>query len=178
MAYEKISAALENPNRILVASLVPDEDDCDSISSAIFFVYDVGHGSWKVLEPAQRKLHPQCPLGSRGRAVAVANFLYWITDDYQLLCYDLDSDLWLLGHLDGLLIPSAEPHLPGLVHLENHRFCILQCPIADDHCSYYVQCNIFDVTHMPEEKSLGISVVWAHKYTMADPTTITDCLLL
>ncbi|KAE8098853.1 hypothetical protein FH972_016887 [Carpinus fangiana] len=84
MSYFIISAALENPNRILVASKLPQapSEGCsyDNLS-AVFFVYDVGHGDWKTLEPAQRKIHRSCPFGLFGIAQAVGNFLYWITKD-------------------------------------------------------------------------------------------------
>jgi hypothetical protein len=175
----KISAALENPNRILVTSQVPSvPGDYSGNISAIFFVYDVGHGYWKMLEPAQRKIHPKCPLGApRGTARAVGNFLYWITDGCELLCYDLDLDVWLLGHLDGIFFPEYCLFNPGFVHLENHRFCILQCPPVSG-VSLYVHCNIIDVTHIPEEESLGVSVVWSYKFKTEDPTTIMECFLL
>jgi hypothetical protein len=175
----KISAALENPNRILVTSQVPSvPGDYSGNISAIFFVYDVGHGYWKMLEPAQRKIHPKCPLGAPlGMAQAVANFLYWITEDLKLLCYDLDLDMWLLGPLDGIVLRHGHPFLPVFVHLENHRFCILQCPLYEDN-DYYIQCNIVDVTRIPEEKSLDVSVVWSHKFKTDKPTTIMEWCLL
>jgi hypothetical protein len=182
MSYYIISAALENPNRILVASEVelpepPIEDTCYDYRSAVFFVYDVGHGDWKMLEPAQRKIHRSCPLGALGMAQAVANFLYWITEDLKLLCYDLDLDMWLLGPLDGIVLRHGHPFLPVFVHLENHRFCILQCPLYEDN-DYYIQCNIVDVTRIPEEKSLDVSVVWSHKFKTNKPTTIMEWCLL
>jgi hypothetical protein len=184
MSYFRISAALENPNRILVASEVPQSPPInggcsyDNLS-AVFFVYDVGHGDWKVLEPAQRKIHPSCPLGTQGMAQAVANFLYWITKDLDLLCYDLDLDMWLLGPLDGIKLPQCDddPFCPAFVHLENHRFCILHCPLHVDN-DYYIQCDIFDVTHIPQEKSLDVSVVWSHKFKTDKPTTIMEWCLL
>jgi hypothetical protein len=182
MSYFIISAALENPNRILVASKLPQAPSkgrsYDNLSAA-FFVYDVGHGDWKTLEPAQRKIHSSCPLGRHGMAQAVANFLYWITMDLQLLCYDLDLDMWLLGPLDGIALPPRgdDTFRPAFVHLENHRFCILQCPLYEDN-DYYIQCDIFDVTHIPEKKSLGVSVVWSHKFKTNEPTTIMEWCLL
>jgi hypothetical protein len=174
MSYFMISAALENPSRILVAFKVPQSPDRTSLESyydnlsAVFFVYDIEHGDWKTLEPAQRKIHRSCPFGLFGMAQAVANFLYWITEDMELLCYDLDLDMWFLGPLDGIVLPRDDTFLPVFFHLENHRFCILRC----------LQCDIFDVTHMPEEKRLGVSVVWSHKFKTDEPTPITDWCLL
>jgi hypothetical protein len=180
MSYFIVSAALENPNRILVALKVPQapSEGCsyDNLS-AVFFVYDVGHGDWKTLEPAQRKIHRSCPFGLFGMAQAVANFLYWITKGRELLCYDLDLDMWFLGPLDGIVLPHDEAFLPVFVHLENHRFCILQCPLYKDN-DYYIQCDIIDVTRISEEESLGVSVVWSHKFKMDDPTTIMEWCLL
>ena len=180
MSFSRISAALENPNRILVASEVPQlpSGGCyyDNLS-AVFFVYDVGNGDWKMLEPAQRKIHRSCPIRTQGMAQAVANFLYWITEDLYLLCYDLDLDMWFLGPLDGILLPHDEAFLPVFVHLENHRFCILQCPLCKDN-DYYIQCDIIDVTRIPEEESLGVSVVWSHKFKTDEPTTIMEWCLL
>jgi hypothetical protein len=112
-----------------------------------------------------------------GTARAVGNFLYWITDGCELLCYDLDLDVWLLGHLDGIFFPEYCLFNPGFVHLENHRFCILQCPPVSG-VGLYVHCNIIDVTHIPEEESLGVSVVWSYKFKTEDPTTIMECFLL
>jgi hypothetical protein len=180
MSYVMFSAALENPDRILVALRVrqapSDGCSCDNIS-AVFFVYDVGHGYWTTLEPAQRKIHRRCPFGLLGMAQAVANFLYWITKDWKLLCYDLDLDMWFLGPLDGIELPHDDIFLPVFVHLENHRFCILQCPLYEDN-DYYIQCDIVDVTRIPENNSLGVSVVWSHKFKTDEPTTITEWCLL
>jgi hypothetical protein len=181
MSFSRISAALENPNRILVASEVPQPPNSgcsfDSLS-AVFFVYDVGHGNWKMLEPAQRKIHSSCPIRTHGMAQAVANFLYWITEDLNLLCYDLDLDMWLLGPLDGIALPRGDDTFrPAFIHLENHRFCILRCPLYEDN-DYYIQCDIFDVTHIPEKKSLGVSVVWSHKFKTDEPTAIMEWCLL
>jgi hypothetical protein len=110
-------------------------------------------------------------------AQAVANFLYWITNDWKLLCYDLDLDMWFLGPLDGIELPHDDIFLPVFVHLENHRFCILQCPLYEDN-DYYIQCDIVVVTRIPENNSLGVSVVWSHKFKTNEPTTITEWCLL
>jgi hypothetical protein len=55
MKYQIIYATFENPNMILVASCIPGEDNYNS--SAMIFVYDIRHGSWKMLELAQHKIH-------------------------------------------------------------------------------------------------------------------------
>lgn len=180
MSYFIISAALENPNRILVASQTPESlaPGCSYDNKfAVFFVYDVGHGYWKMLEPARRKIHRNCPIGWGGMARAAGSFLYWITEDLDLLCYDLDLDMWLLGELNGIVLPHGDPFVPVFVHLENHRFCILQCPLYEEN-NYYIQCKIVDVTRIPEEKRLGVSVVWSHQFKTDDPTTIRECCLL
>jgi hypothetical protein len=49
MEFHIISAALENPNRILVAS--PGQEQ-GRYTLATFFTYDVQNCSWKLLEPA------------------------------------------------------------------------------------------------------------------------------
>ena len=75
-----ISAALENPNRILVASI--DQGDIDEgclDTSATSFTYEVQNRSWECLKPCRRNMHRDCPVGRRGTAIAVGNILYWIT---------------------------------------------------------------------------------------------------
>jgi hypothetical protein len=182
-----ISAALESPERILVAYHAKDDN-----SSAIFYAYDVQHRSWGMLAPAKRKLHRLCDTRWRERAVSVGNTLYWIErpedevlkDDLLFIAYDLDLDLWLEGTLKehgvfffqdyGIL--GAEARHPGFLHLEKHKFCLLQC--ADDD---YLRCVIVEISPMPPTKSLGISVVWDQKYAMepkisrGSPTVLVYC---
>jgi hypothetical protein len=124
-------------------------------------------------------MHPECPVGWRGKAVAVGNILYWITDDVHLLACDLDLDLWLIGNLKGLnfRFEFEEPALPGFIHLEDQRFCIIQRTSESD---AYIDCILFDVSPMPEKKKLRISIVSTIKYKTKTWThfCITDCLLL
>jgi len=172
-----ISAALKNPDRIIVAYRVPDDR-----SYAIFYAYNVNHRSWAMLAPAKRKLHRFCDARCRDDvwlegAVSVNNTLYWInrtnkwidrTDEILLIAYDLDLDMWLEGRLKGitnLFFQDYELHngirIPAFLHLEKQRFCFFK-RVVDD----YLHCVIVDVSHMPEEKTLGISVVWDQKYAM------------
>jgi hypothetical protein len=82
-----------------------------------------------------------------------------------LIAYDLKLDVWLEGHVEGLessCLPYCEVEgglgLPHLVHLENERFCVLECTLDD-----YLHCMVIDVSHMHDE-TIGISVAWEHKY--------------
>ncbi|KAE8076054.1 hypothetical protein FH972_014727 [Carpinus fangiana] len=146
-----ISAALENPNRILVASIAQgDFDTC-----ATFFTYDVQNRSWECLKPCRRNMHRDCPVGRRGTAIAVGNILYWITKKAKLLAYDLDLDLWLLGSIEG-------PGIPWVVS-DNDQ---------------HIECDLFDVSPMPKKKKLRISFVSTIKYRTDHPVIITHCLLL
>jgi hypothetical protein len=182
-----ISAALESPERILVAYRAKDDN-----SSAIFYSYDVQHRSWGMLAPAKRKLHRLCDTRWRERAISVGNTLYWIErhedevfkDDILFIAYDLNLNLWLEGTLKehgvfffqdyGIL--GAEARHPGFLHLEKHKFCLLQCADND-----YLRCVIVEISPMPQTKSLGISVVWDQKYAMepkrsrGSPTVLVYC---
>ncbi|KAE8098827.1 hypothetical protein FH972_016862 [Carpinus fangiana] len=116
--------ALENPNRILIASLT-ERGELFLDGKARFFQYDLSHQYWKIL--FERYIHPKCPLGyDGGKALAVGNKLYWITNDAMLLVYCLDDDKWLLGNLKGrgisFLDKCKESFPPVLLHLENKRF--------------------------------------------------------
>jgi len=185
-----ISAALESPERIIVAYRAKDDD-----SFAIFYAYDVQHRSWGMLAPAKRKLHRLCDTRWKVRAVSVGNTLYWIErpedevlkDNLLFIAYDLDLDLWLEGTLKehgvfffqdyGIL--GAEGRHPGFLHLEKHKFCLLQCAVDD-----YLRCVIVEISPMPQTKSLGISVVWDQKYAMepkkicGSPTVLVYCDIL
>jgi hypothetical protein len=69
-----LSAALQNPDRLVVAHRVPTEP-----YSAIFYAYDLQHRSWKMLEPAKRKLPRYRVVRDEvwlERAVSVDNTLY------------------------------------------------------------------------------------------------------
>jgi hypothetical protein len=69
-----LSAALQNPDRLVVAHHVPTEP-----YSAIFYAYDLQHRSWKMLEPAKRKLPRYRVVRDEvwlERAVSVDNTLY------------------------------------------------------------------------------------------------------
>ncbi|XP_062153411.1 uncharacterized protein LOC133861636 [Alnus glutinosa] len=182
-----ISAALESPERILVAYHTKDDK-----RSAIFYSYDVQHRTWGMLAPAKRKLHRLCDTRWRERAISVGNTLFWIErhedevfkDDILFIAYDLDLDLWLEGTLKehgvfffqdyGIL--GTEARHPGFLHLEKHKFCLLQCAYND-----YLRCVIVEISPMPQTKSLGISVVWDQKYAMepkkspGSPTVLVYC---
>jgi len=182
-----ISAALESPERILVAYHTKDDK-----RSAIFYSYDVQHRTWGMLAPAKRKLHRLCDTRWRERAISVGNTLYWIErhenevfkDDILFIAYDLNLNLWLEGTLKehgvfffqdyGIL--GAEARHPGFLHLEKHKFCLLQCADND-----YLRCVIVEISPMPQTKSLGISVVWDQKYAMepkrsrGSPTVLVYC---
>ncbi|KAE8125241.1 hypothetical protein FH972_020074 [Carpinus fangiana] len=67
-------------------------------SFANFFIYDVEKCCWKTLDPACLKINSKCPLGIEGKAVAVGNYLYWITEDVHLLAFGFNLDLWLTGN--------------------------------------------------------------------------------
>jgi hypothetical protein len=169
-----ICAALENPNRIIVATPTI-EGKPFSDGKARFFLYDLSHKYWKILP--ERNLHPKCPLGyDGGKALAVGSKLYWITEDAMLLVYYFDSDIWVLGNLKGLgisfLDKCSEPSPPILLHLGDGRFSMVQCAFG------YVHCVIIDVVHKPLDNSLAISVVRTHKYKVDSPSVIQNCFLL
>jgi hypothetical protein len=178
MGAHIICAALENPNRILVASLsyFPDDEEHEPVfddSFANFFIYEVQNCSWKMLCPARRDLAAQCPLGFIGKAVAVGNWLYWITIHLELLAYDFESDLWLTGWIEGLSIPVIgfnQPDIPCLLHLKDERFCIIKCTTVRYPRDCYIECILFDVSPVPEKTILRISAVSRIKYKMTDPT--------
>lgn len=174
-----LSAALENPNRILVASL-PEGDRFGSFAN--FFMYDVQNSSWKMLDPVRRFIHRNCPLGFRGKAVAVGNYLYWVTYNLRLLAYNFDLDLWLTGNLKGRNIKSLKyQKLPdAFFHLENERFCILQHSVDRCHSdpNQHIHCLLFDVSPMPDDKNLHISIVSNSKYKMTYSTEIKDAFLM
>ena len=70
MKYLIISAALENPKRILVASI--DQGDIDEgclDTSATSFTYEVQNRSWECLKPCRRNMHRDCPVGPGGTAI-------------------------------------------------------------------------------------------------------------
>jgi hypothetical protein len=158
-----ICATLENPDRIIAAFCVLED-----YNYATFYEYDVHHRSWKELEPARRKIHPMCRREWLQRTLSVGNTLYWIErrhDEIMLIAYDVDLDVWLERHVEGLetsCIPydelSGGPGLPRLLHLEKRRFCVLECTVDD--C---LHCLVFDVSHT-RDKSMGISFAWEQKY--------------
>jgi hypothetical protein len=97
-----ISAALENPSRILAAFYVPNTG---RRYTAMFCTYNVQYRCWEMLAPAERELHRNYPVGSLQRTVVVHNTLYWVTrvaNEIRLLAYDLDLDTWVEGRLKGL----------------------------------------------------------------------------
>jgi hypothetical protein len=154
MGTQILSAALENPNRILVAS-IPLVYDPNFRSFANFFIYEVQSCSWKMLDPACRKLH-KYPLGPfMGRSVAVGNYIYWITIDFKLLAYDFELDLWLTGWIEGLDLPVPgyePPYIPRLFHLEKERFCIIKFTTVRDPPRRLLHCILFDVLSCAREE--------------------------
>jgi hypothetical protein len=53
-----VSTALENPNRILIASIVQGDIDEDCVDTcATFFTYDVQNPSWECLKPCCHNIH-------------------------------------------------------------------------------------------------------------------------
>jgi hypothetical protein len=176
MGYHILCAALENPDRILVASIPEFSGDEDrlpvfDLSVANFFIYQVQNCSWKMLCPGHRRLVARCPLGNIGKAVAVGNCLYWITYQRKILAYDLESDLWLNGWIEGLSIPVIgfnQSDIPCLLHLKDERFCVIRCTTFPHDC--YIECILFDVSPVPEKRILRISAVSRIKYKTTDPT--------
>jgi hypothetical protein len=101
-----LSAALQNPDRLVVAHRVPTDR-----YSAIFYAYDLQHRSWEILEPTKRKLPRYHVVRDEvwlEIAVGVENTLYWIVrpigmdEDIFFIAYDVNSDMWLDGYLKGL----------------------------------------------------------------------------
>jgi hypothetical protein len=164
-----LSAVLQNPDRLIVAQRVPDD-----LYSAIFYTYDLQHRSWKLLEPAKRELPRYRVYGDElwlERPISVNNTLFWVERPIGMkghilfIAYDLNSDLWLEGHL-GLgrfFFPEysdfGEFTRPSFFHLEKERFCLFQCS-NDDHA----RCIIVEVSRIPGEKTLAISVLWDQHY--------------
>ena len=159
IGYHIVFAALENPNSILVASLPLH-------LFANFFIYDVEKCCWKTLDPACRKINSKCPLGIQGKAVAVGNYLYWITEDVHLLAFGFNLDLWLTGNFKGLNIAFLEYDEPALTGFSIWRM--------KDSVLYNVQLILIHLivmfnafyllSPMPEKKSLRVSIVSTIKY--------------
>jgi len=179
-SFTIISAALENPNRILVAFHVSD-----TWYSAMFYAYNVQHRSWEMLAPAQRNIHPHYPKGSTQRTVTVHNTLYWFTlvnDEVFLIAYNLDLDMWLEGSLKDFGIFYDTPIC--LFHLDKQRFCLLQTltgeitPDGNIPLDADLYCIVVDVSHMPGENRLGISLAWKQMFKVDCPYPFSDCLLL
>lgn len=166
-----ISAAVKNPDRIIVAYRVLGDD-----FSAIFYAYSVKHESWDMLAPARRKLHPLCTPEWLGKGVSAGNTIYWLDRKDEIImwfAYDFDLDVWLEGRLKSYqLCPPGT--LPFLIHLEKQRFCLLQC--VDD----YVYCVIVNVSRMSNHNTLDISVVREQKYAMklGESPTVSYCAML
>lgn len=170
-----ISAALENPNRILVATKTAQCRRFSRTFMSTFYAYDVRRRSWE--KHAERKVDARCPLGYSGRAVAaVGDTLYWLTDATMLLSYNLAQDLWLKGSLKGVGISFLDkyddPYTPGFVHLENQMFCVLQCASSSE-----LECVTVHV-EPTSRKKLVISVVAIRKYVTELPTHVSKCLSL
>jgi len=163
-----ICAALENPNRILVASSYRKGD------YLVFYQYNVEQGCWKMLHKPKRQVHWQCPTRHGGRAVTVGNTLYWITRNTSLLAYDVVEDVWLSGDAKGQGISSVEYdsyYTGSFIHLEGERFAIVQT------VGKTVEFAIIDV-YRKEGFELGISVVSIHKYKTEYDYSVESCFLL
>ena len=187
LGYRFICAALENPNRILVASSTETETG----ETSEFCQYDVGKDCWELMEKPVRKLHYRCPLGHEGKAVTAGNTLYWVTDNNtKLIAYDVDHDMWLLGSLKGIGISFLEYEEPCpfcLIHLEDERFCIVQQSF--ENC-VEIQCVIIevyrkrrdnrptDIYRKGSDNSLGIKVGSVHKYGVEENFSVTHCFLI
>jgi hypothetical protein len=183
-----LAAALENPNRILVGFDVPGKR-----KTAMFCTYNVQNRSWEFLEPAERKIHPNYPVGSLQKTVTVDNTLYWVArkaNEIILIAYNLDLDMWLEGRLQGLGILLFEDdhelsiQFPFLFHLEKQRFCLLQTSshlTPDGHFQSVadLHCVAVDISHMPDGKNrLDISLAWEQIYKVDGPGGLSDCLLM
>jgi hypothetical protein len=164
-----IFAALENPNRIMIAPLLKREKDF-----AIFYMYDVENLIWCSL--GKRQVHHRCPIGWEewGQLVVTAgNTLYWITCKSRLLAYNIEKDFKSEGKLTGLgisFLKHKKSHVPGFVHLEGQLFGLLQ--VVSDQELHLV---IIDVAI--QSSSLQISVVANHRYKTEYPTIQSDCFL-
>ncbi|XP_062167378.1 uncharacterized protein LOC133873657 [Alnus glutinosa] len=168
-----ISAVLEDPTRIVVAT---QTGPCNRISDTIpstFYAYDVRCRSWEKF--AERELDTRCPLGHLGITVTAGNALYWLTEPTELLSYNISQDLWLEGNLKGLGISFLDgyddPPFPGFGHLENQKFYLLQCVSIHE-----IECVTVHVE--PTQKELVISVVAIRKYVTNLPSLVSDCLSL
>ena len=168
-----LAAALENPNRLLVGFGVPGKH-----MTAVFCTYNVQNRSWEFLEPAERNIHPNYPVGSLQKTVTVDNTLYWVArkaSEIILIAYNLDLDMWLEGRLRGLGILLFEDdhdlciEFPFLFHLEKQRFCLLQTSshlTPDGHfpSDADLHCVAVDISHMPGENRLDIWLAWEQIY--------------
>jgi len=179
-SYTIFSAALENPNRILVTFHVSG-----TCNSAMFCAYNVQGRSWEMLAPAKRNIHRHYPTGVPHRTVTVHNTLYWITlvnDEALLIAYNLDLDTWLEGSLEDFGIFYDTPIC--LFHLEKQRFCLLQSlsrritPDGNRPSDADLYCVVVNVSHMPGENRLGISLAWKQMFKVDCPYPFSDCLLL
>jgi len=142
-----------------------------------FYAYDLQHRSWEILEPAKRKLPRYHVVRDEvwlEIAVGVENTLYWIVrpigmdEDIFFIAYDVNSDMWLDGYLKGLgrfffqeYSIWGEHTRPSFFHLEKQRFCLFQCSNDD-----YARCVIVEISRIPGEKTLVISVVGDQDYSV------------
>jgi hypothetical protein len=185
-------AALENPNRILIASL------SRTGRALVLCQYYVQQDCWKRLN----KLIIDRPLGKKKpvthadirywltiestlgkKAVTAGDTLYWLTGDSKLVAYDVVQDVWLSGQLKGVGITFLEydeplPHPKcSLIHLEGERFAMVQ---RDSYTDVEVECVIIEVYRQPRNKrfGLGISLVSLHTYKTQSGSFVSDCFLL
>ncbi|GLT73462.1 hypothetical protein SLA2020_453200 [Shorea laevis] len=155
-----ITAALENPNRILAASypyVLPEDEDSFDYSYANFCMYDVQNCSWKMLDPSPRKIPSLRPKALRENTVAVGDYLYRATQFGHLQAYNFHSDLWLTANLKDPKVPILEYDVrgrgpPGLLHLDNGRFCIIERKeevlVSSPVCHF--RCILVDVSPEPK----------------------------
>jgi hypothetical protein len=188
-----ISAVLENPDRIIAAYRVPNEPN-EGYYYAIFYAYNVQHKHWEKLKPSKRELVFFDEEDYLHVAhVCVNNTLYWIKpgmgvkDDLLFIAYDLDLDMWLQGCLNGFgrfffqdysLWDSDSGYRPAFIHLEKQRFCLLQR--SEDYG--YLRYLVIEISRMPNKRTLGISVLWDHKFEMEPKTSewwrLSSCFVM
>ena len=160
----------------------------NSIDLAMFYTYNVQHRSWEVLALPELKIHFTFPIGCFQRTIIAHNTLYWATywekeeveEEAFLIAYNLNSATWLEGSLKHFGI-SSDP-VPCILNLENKKFCLLQTVCdrlsSEDEENTYVRCVVVDISHIPGENRLGISLVWEEKYNVDSPFGLSDGLLL
>ncbi|KAE8021288.1 hypothetical protein FH972_007193 [Carpinus fangiana] len=169
--------------RIIVAYRVPNvPNEPNEGYYDIFYAYNLHHKHWKKLKPSKRELDPMFFEEQEYPHVCVNNTLYWIKpgmavkDDLLFIAYDLDLDMWLEGCLNGFgrfffqdysMWGSESSYRPEFIHLEKQRFSLLQR--SEDYG--YLRYLLIEISLMPNDMTLGISVLWDHIFEM-EPETL------